>query len=69
LLDDLINNQLRFPGRTFRRLNANVRDGKLGPNTEVLDFCEDAAQKKLETDHRMGTQRADPAQVIDTSPV
>lgn len=39
LLDDVINRQLRFPGRIFLRLNRNFRDGEYVPNTEVPEFC------------------------------
>ncbi|MGH6980146.1 MAG: class I SAM-dependent methyltransferase [Stellaceae bacterium] len=41
LLADLIDNQLRFPGRIYFHLNCEIRDGAYRRNTELLTFCAD----------------------------
>ncbi len=39
LFNDLISNQLRFPGRLYFELNREVRGGELVVNPELLDYC------------------------------
>lgn len=41
LLADLIDNQLRYPGRIYFHLNSEIHDGEYRRNAELLTFCAD----------------------------
>lgn len=39
LFNDLVSNQLRFPGRLYFELNREFRGGELVINSELIDYC------------------------------